>query len=1110
MWNIRGLKSRHRFRTLEALIRENRIDIAAISETSFYDDEIIPFKIEGYSIIAREDKKEGEGKNGGAIILASDEFKDSYKNIPIEYDIPNFQICGIEVHNLKFYSFYRSPSTDAATAKKATNFILENLEVNSFILGDLNIPKTDWETDLAEHNWQRTFQKKLQNTKHEQIVKMPTRLDPDAILDVVITDRKDLVKEMDVDYAEDLSDHKPVILKVATSKERVEFKYVKDKKKCDWDKVREELRGIDWDKINVHKREHYYRQEKCHSSIWNDSKRKCICGASQCRKHLQCKCGRRCDVRDEVNEMANNLSKVIQAAIDKHTPIIKKQVQQYNRGFISSRTLKQRNRIKKLKQKKLFDELAEAKELLEKYKKDDLDKELLYLETQLKKKKCLYKSMGDVKKGAKTSKGIYVNYPESKEVTFNQQEKANILNKYYTAQLAISEPFNEDWTDYKSDPSEPVITKETIKEAIKRMNGSDAVSPDGLSANDLKQVGDEILDELEHLYNLCYEYHVMPDLFKIAKIVPIPKGGNPLIPKQNRPICLNSILYRPLELIIVRFTQIHLELNNFFSPLQHGFRTGKSCTSNLVKWVDSMHHCQQIFCGYLCFYFDYRAAFDISMFHHITDRLRSSNINKNIILLIQEWMTGRSQYTSISGFDSTPLPVSSSVCQGSSFGPQAFLCLVNELLEELTEAIKDIPGANAHAFADDTKLLLPWYLNDPDEQIKKNQEIIDVVSNWSWKRGLELAGCKCKVVPFGTIPKHADYYVTVKGVKHKIIESTGERDLGIYLSGPNISVDNQVDKIINKCMLTIKNARHTIRRLNYQNMRHVWVMYIKSICTYAGISWFRVMKKDMEKFHTVYRKFWSLCKLKVPLEETPLTIYQELVLESLMFHHSQSKIKNPNERLLLPNPLDPYADKTFKILPEKTRIPIATPPPKRKYVKKVLTPRKLPARACKSSALPPPPLNQKSSTENDLHRKMYFNTDLSSRCQNSPRHRLYQFYSSLPLHIRKSKKSNFKWFVIHEVLPILTPECQQLRKELSNGEIFRKSVRASFYKSFWSNQKKGITLISVEDLQSLTNSDQDDIGSLFALFSKDPDLVDSVIRTRNLTKSSVVKRTPKK
>ena len=961
MWNIRGLRSRQRFRTLEALIRENNVDLAVISETSFFNNEVFPFTIEGYSMIAREDKKEGEGRNGGAMILAANEFKSSYKTIPIEYDIPYFQICGVEIHNLKFYSFYRSPSTNKENATKATNFILDNLKPNSFVMGDLNIPKTNWEDDLAEHAWQRKFQRKLVQTKHEQIIKLPTRLEPEAILDVVITDRKDLVKELDVDYTEEMSDHKPVLLKIQTAKERVEFQYVKDKSKCDWDKVREDLEQVDWDKVNVHKREHFYRQTKSHSSIWNSSERRCVCGNRQCRKHLQCKCGRKCEVREEVNEMADNIAKVVKAAIDKHTPIIKKPVQSYNAGFVSHRTLKQRNRIKKLKQKKMFDELAEAKELLEKFKKDDLDKELLFLENHLKKKKNLYKSMKDIKRGSKTSNGIYRNYPDDKTVTFDPKEKADILNKYYGSKLKESKAFNKDWDGYHTDPEEPVITKDTIKEAIKRMKSSNAIGPDGLSANDVKEVGDAILDQLEHLYNLCYEYHVMPKVFKIAKVMPIPKPGCPLIPKNQRPINLTSQLYHPMELIIVRFIQLHLELNRYFSPLQHGFRSGKSCTTNLIKWVDSLHHCSQVFCGFLCFFFDYSAAFDVCQFHHVSEMFRKAKVHKNVILMIEEWMSGRSQYVSIDGVESSHIPVRSSVCQGSSLGPSAFICLVNELLEELTDAIKDIPGATAHCFADDSKLCIPWFKEDPDEQIKKTQEILDVVSDWSHRRDLDLSETKCKVVAFGHIPKQADYFVTVKGVKHKIVPSVQERDLGIYLTGPNLNFDAQVDKILDKCLLTIKNSKHILRRLNYQNIYHTWQMYVKSIATYAGLVWFRVLKKDMEKLNRIYKTFWSNYKLKVPLEETPLTIYQELIVESLMFHHSQSKI-NPKDRLLPPNPLDPYSDKTFKTLPEKTKIPISTPKPKRKYVKMQITPRAQPSRNCKNVALPKPIIDQKSST----------------------------------------------------------------------------------------------------------------------------------------------------
>ena len=575
---------------------------------------------------------------------------------------------------------------------------------------------------------------------------------------------------------------------------------------------------------------------------------------------------------------------------------------------------------------------------------------------------------------------------------------------------------------------------------------------------------------------------------------------------------------------MVQLIQIHLELTNFYSPLQHGFRSGLSCTKNLVRWVDTLHHIGLIFQGYIVVQFDYSRAFDITKFNHVSDAMKKAKIHKNIILSIQEWMSGRTQYTSVGGFESNKIPVQSSTVQGSSFGPTGFNLVINELFEEISWKLREIPGAVCSAFADDTKIVIPWYLKNPLMQVQKNQEIIDIVSDFAERKDLILNGVKCKITEFGKIPLKADYFVKVNGIKQKITPSTCERDLGIYLQGgPQLNFDHHIKQLIDRCNIVTKNARHTIKRLEFKETLHVWHLYVRSIAMYAGLSWFRVLKKDMEKLNKLYRDFWKIMSNKVPFEETPLTIFQELILESLMFHHSQHKLK-PKEKLLASNPLDPFTDKTFTIRPEITKIPISTPPKKRKYVK-IVIPSRSPCRVrrCRNPPIvlspipkPNPPFtsrvsnsslslhnttlsqskNGQSSTFKDLHRKIFHSAELNSGLQNSPRHRLFQIFDSLPTKLKNSTKKSFRWFCIQELLPKISPECQLLRSELSDGTLFRKNKRAQFYQMVCSYQRNGKTLMSISELQSITGSNTSETSSLISVLQSDPLLVDKIIEMR--------------
>ena len=713
--------------------------------------------------------------------------------------------------------------------------------------------------------------------------------------------------------------------------------------------------------------------------------------------------------------------------------------------------------------------------------------------------------MKEIKKGVKSSTGIYVNYPDSKEITYDPQRKVDILNTFYGKMLQISDPFDDNW-DYEATSGEPVISKKTILSAIKSMNSSRAIGPDGLSASDIKQVGPVILQELKTLYVLCYEYSVLPELFKISKITPIPKGGNPLIPKQQRPLNINASLYKPLEIILVKFIYLHLELDGFFSPLQFGFRMRRSCSTQLIKWTDTLHHNNMVFGGQVVTMYDYVRAFDLASFSLIVNEMKKAKLDVKIVKLVQNWMTNKSQYVHINGYSSGRTQTTSSCGQGASLGPCAFLVLANSIFKEITKKIMNIPGATCMGFADDIKITTPITEKDTAKQVKIIQEVVDVVSDWSDENKLLLSDTKGKRLNYGRVPKaikNTDFFVTIAGQRYALQNSKEEKDLGVIFQAPNLSFDGHVQRIVDRCSVTIKNAKHILKRLKFNDMLNIWTLYIKSLGTYCGLAWFRLLKKDQQKLNLVYKRFWKFYSGDVTFEDTPLTIFQELVLETLVFHHKESKLM-PHERLLTVNPLDPFSDKQDLI--PTPNLKIEPYRPKRKYVKFTITPKKPPKR---TNAQIDSSISSSEDGENDemltqrqqpstfdgLNRKTYFNSPVSGKCQQSLRHRLFQCYSDLPYEVRKYRIQRFKNYVKAEILPKITEDCENIRKQLADGELYQSRLRQAFYQKYYRMQNEGNDMFSIEELQEMTQCSSSDKQTLFEVLKADPVLINQIIAT---------------
>jgi len=81
----------------------------------------------------------------------------------------------------------------------------------------------------------------------------------------------------------------------------------------------------------------------------------------------------------------------------------------------------------------------------------------------------------------------------------------------------------------------------------------------------------------------------VPDIMKIAKVIPLFKKGDKLDLNYYRFISLLSSLSKVLENIIVKRTII-LEIHNIISDSQFGFRKNHSETHALLSCVNKVAH----------------------------------------------------------------------------------------------------------------------------------------------------------------------------------------------------------------------------------------------------------------------------------------------------------------------------------------------------------------------------------------------------------------------------------------------------------------------------------------------------------------------------------------
>ena len=115
-----------------------------------------------------------------------------------------------------------------------------------------------------------------------------------------------------------------------------------------------------------------------------------------------------------------------------------------------------------------------------------------------------------------------------------------------------------------------------------------APGPDGLSARVLKECSSEIAPILACIYNKSLAQGAVPDYWRQANVAPVFKKGEKYDAANYRPVSLTCICCKTLEHIIVSKINKHLALESILADCQHGFRSQRSCETQLVQFYHDL------------------------------------------------------------------------------------------------------------------------------------------------------------------------------------------------------------------------------------------------------------------------------------------------------------------------------------------------------------------------------------------------------------------------------------------------------------------------------------------------------------------------------------------
>jgi len=174
---------------------------------------------------------------------------------------------------------------------------------------------------------------------------------------------------------------------------------------------------------------------------------------------------------------------------------------------------------------------------------------------------------------------------------------ASVLNKFFTTapqKIADALPPSTDPPEvYFNNPvafslSTSPVTQTEIVNATAQLLPKKSEDFNGLSMYFIKKFINVLSLPLLHIITKSFETGTIPNQLKIAKVVPIFKGGDRLSPDNYRPISLLPNFSKILEKVVSNRLIVFLDEHNILSENQFGFRKAHSTIHPLMLFMNNL------------------------------------------------------------------------------------------------------------------------------------------------------------------------------------------------------------------------------------------------------------------------------------------------------------------------------------------------------------------------------------------------------------------------------------------------------------------------------------------------------------------------------------------
>ena len=174
------------------------------------------------------------------------------------------------------------------------------------------------------------------------------------------------------------------------------------------------------------------------------------------------------------------------------------------------------------------------------------------------------------------------------------------------------------------------LSPQKVMKVLMHLNPNKTPGVDQIYSVMLKNLAKELAIPLSHIFECSMATGVVPEDWRIANVAVINKKGPKKECGNYRPVSLTSQVSKVMEILERDAIIDHLYSKKCIRDTQHGFTQGRSCLTNLLKFLEEVTAYVDEGSPVDVLYLDFSKAFDKVPHKRLVNKVKAHGIGNNI------------------------------------------------------------------------------------------------------------------------------------------------------------------------------------------------------------------------------------------------------------------------------------------------------------------------------------------------------------------------------------------------------------------------------------------------------------------------------------------------